>query len=961
MSKQQIFNFIRMNKAMSILGIVMFLLSLKIWFMDFPINTTQFSEVILGMAAAKNIDVKKMIYFYVLYAVPLSVLFAYLFHRSGYYDKLVTKLKRIPCKLDKDNIFLVVIIVGQIILGNRNWVSWSYLLAFVAAWSYLYRYKPMANKIQIFSLWIKAILIFSIPCMCIGQWLGGNIPFALFAVFALLGLCYNVVSKETGDIVERNLQPFMVAAIVDAFLLAFMEIILLRGYGVNTAILFIPYTIAGVYVWSTREKVKPNYREFNFYGCLVLMGFTYLPVLGSTGDIDFFEGANHGLSIEEAILGIGIPVLQNLDAHLLSNTLPGILYYHLTGDYVGAILSPYSNICTEILIISSLAYSLKRYFGSQETLLILAMFPLQKIGEYFLGFIIFIAFNYWKDKRGIWQCLGIYTLFTVMSFYRIDQGASFGAALICCPFVYCLLQKRYVALGKYLFTGVLWGGGTFLFARQLANAYDEDLFVVMQSFLTAFSSNQHWAVGALGNFLRAYWFYFLMPLILAVAIIPYIRRVIKKVERKNDWLVIFLYLAFLFNIPRGTVRHTLAEPTSAPYAIALILFGILAMNIWDKRQEVIFSLIVFAGSLILVHGEGNMAIAANIANTADIIKSVQRQEHVYFKINENDARQIAAHKEFFLSNLADDETYFDFSNQSLFFAFTERPNPIYINQCPGMINGNKGQEQALTSLRKIKPKFIVMPYRERSKDLPSEKEQRRRALLAYIRPWVEEYAQPVQVREKIIKKMDVYDEKWSHVHGNYYAASVVLDDLLECDRYYLLMDYITENYRPYCSVGNFAVWCLKDEYVERYEHDKAQGISREYLDYTYEPQQNHIHTLGHIPALWGKCGISNINSIQLNANESGEFELSDQAILNKRGFIALEIESPVDEVLEICLQGKNVHDVKYQFAVQKGLHHYRLQVSSDVLWYSGKLSQLKLITGDVEIKNAYFEEITGTL
>lgn len=99
----------------------------------------------------------------------------------------------------------------------------------------------------------------------------------------------------------------------------------------------------------------------------------------------------------------------------------------------------------------------------------------------------------------------------------------------------------------------------------------------------------------------------------------------------------------------------------------------------------------------------------------------------------------------------------------------------------------------------------------------------------------------------------------------------------------------------------------------------------------------------------------------MNANESGEFELSDQAILNKRGFIALEIESPVDEVLEICLQGKNVHDVKYQFAVQKGLHHYRLQVSSDVLWYSGKLSQLKLITGDVEIKNAYFEEITGTL
>ena len=960
MSKQQIFNFIRMNKAMSILGIVMFLLSLKIWFMDFPINTTQFSEVILGMAAAKNIDVKKMIYFYVLYAVPLSVLFAYLFHRSGYYDKLVTKLKKIPCKWDKDNIFLLIIVVGQIILGNRNWVSWSYLLAFVAAWFYLYRYKPMANKIQIFSLWVKTILIFSIPCMCIGQWLGGNVPYVLFIVFALLGLCYNVVSQETGDIVEQNLQPFMVAAIVDAFLLALMEIALLRGNGVNTTILFIPYMIAGIYVWSIRDKVKPNYREFNFYGCLVLMVFTYLPILGSTGDIDFFEGANHGLSIEEAILGMGIPVLQNLDAHLLSNTLPGILYYHLTGDYVGALLSPYSSICTEILVISSLAYLLRRYFGSQETLLLLTLFPLQKIGGYFLGFIIFIAFACWKEKQGIWQCLGIYTVFTVMSFYRIDQGASFGAALICCPLVYCLLQKRYVALGKYLFTGVLWGGVTFLFARQLANAYDEDLLVVMQSFLTAFSSNQHWAVGMLGNFLRAYWFYFLIPLILAVAILPYIRRVAKKVERKNDWLVIFLYLAFLFNIPRATVRHTLAEPTSAPYAIALILLGILAMNVWDKRQEVLFSVVVFAGSLILVHGGGNMAIAANVANTAEIVKSVQQQEHVYFKINENDARQIAVHKEFFANNLADNETYFDFSNQSLFFAFTERPNPIYINQCPGMVNGNKGQEQALASLRKIKPKFVVMPYRERSV-VPSAKHQKRREVLAYIRPWVEEYAQPIQLREKIMKKMDDYDEKWSHVHENSYAASVVLDDLLEFDRYYLLMDYVTENYRPYCSIGNFAVWCLKDEYAERCENDKVQGVSREYLDYTYEPQQNHIHKLGHIPAIWGKCNIRNIASIQLNNSERGQFGLSDKGILNKHGFLALEIESPSNEVVEIYLQGKNVHDVKYQFAVQKGVHLYRLQASSDILWYSGQLSQLKLITGDVEIKNAYFEEITGAL
>lgn len=961
MSKNRVLDFIRMNTAMSLLGIVMFMLSLKIWFMDFPITTTQFSEVILGMAAAKNIDVRKLIAFYALYAVPLSLLFAYLFHRDGYYERLVNRLKKWPCKWDKDNILGAVIILGQLLLGNRNWVSWTYILALLIAWFYLRHYNPAADKIKVLSLWVKIILIFSIPCIFIGQWLGGVIPFIVFAVLSILHLCRVVTDEKCIDDMECVLQPLMLAAIVAAVMLAVMEVVLLRGNGVNAIILLLPYVLAGGYAWATKANTHFIHRDFNFYGCLALMVFTFLPVLGSTGDIDFFEGANHGLSIEEAILGMGIPILHNLDAHLLANTLPGILYYHLTGDYVGAIFSPYANICTEILVIASLAYLLRRFFGSNETLLLLALFPVYKIGGYFLGFIIFATFVYWKEKQGIWQNLVLFIVFTLMSFYRIDQGASFGAALICCPLIYCLLQKKYIALGKYLITGLMWGGVIILLAGGVANAYGEDLFTVIQSFLTAFSSNQHWAVGMLGNFLRAYWFYFLVPIIFAVAIIPYIQRVAGNIERKNDCLVIFLYLAFLFNIPRATVRHTLAEPTAAPYAVVLVLLALLAMNIWEKRQELIFVVVLFAGSVILVHGGGNMVIAANVANTAEVIESVQRQEHAYYRINENDARQIEAYKAFFAANLAEDETYFDFSNQSLFFAFTERPNPIYINQCPGMINGNKGQKQALASLRKTKPKFVVMPYRDRS-DEPSAKHARRREVLAYARPMVEKYVQPVQLREKMLKKMDAYDEKWSHVKSMGYSASVILDDLLEFDRYYLLTDYVTENYRPYCSVGNFAVWCLKDEYAARCEQDKNQKIDREYLDYTYEPLTHHIHPLGHIPYIWGNCEIKNIDSELLIVSQyNGQFALDDKSILGRRGFITLEIEAPSSDVVEVCLQGDNVHDVKYQFAVRQGTHRYRLQVSSDILWYSGRLSQLRLIDGDAQIKHAYFEKITGEL
>ena len=51
MRENRILNYVRMNKPLSLLSLVMFLLSLKIWFMDFPIETTDFSEIVLPAGA----------------------------------------------------------------------------------------------------------------------------------------------------------------------------------------------------------------------------------------------------------------------------------------------------------------------------------------------------------------------------------------------------------------------------------------------------------------------------------------------------------------------------------------------------------------------------------------------------------------------------------------------------------------------------------------------------------------------------------------------------------------------------------------------------------------------------------------------------------------------------------------------------------------------------------------------
>ena len=65
-----------------IFGIIIFA-NQKIYLMDFPI--TNFDNLTLGMATARNIDISKAILWYMIYAVPLCFLFAFFFNKSFLY------------------------------------------------------------------------------------------------------------------------------------------------------------------------------------------------------------------------------------------------------------------------------------------------------------------------------------------------------------------------------------------------------------------------------------------------------------------------------------------------------------------------------------------------------------------------------------------------------------------------------------------------------------------------------------------------------------------------------------------------------------------------------------------------------------------------------------------------------------------------------------------------------------
>ena len=391
-----------------------------------------------------------------------------------------------------------------------------------------------------------------------------------------------------------------------------------------------------------------------------------------------------------------------------------------------------------------------------------------------------------------------------------------------------------------------------------------------------------------------------------------------------------------------------------------MLISLILLTAWKYHRAFVFTAIFLLCSVVVAHDHSNGILVTNIVNSSKLIQTVHAQEHILYKINAMDAKQIAEHNKFFEEKLYAGETYFDYSNQSLFFAFTKKNNPIYINQCPGMINGNKGQLQSLAYLREMKPRFVVMPYKDRTNE-PDAKKVKLRKIIGVMKPWAEEYVYPKKLQEVILEKLNDYDERWSKAKSISYGCSPQLDGLLNLDRYYHITEYVTDNYRPYCTMGNFAVWCLKSEYDALCEEDKLNNIQREYIDYTYEQQDNHRHELGYIPYLWGKCAIKGDDVDFVRKTETGKYLIADNmAVMGDSGFIVLRIESSCDGEAEVIMQGKGIENISYRFVIKKGTHLYRLRVSNDLLWFSHRIEELIVNGEDVKVLNVCFEKILAS-
>ena len=863
-------NLTKRNIFLFLIFAAMFFVARKIWRMDFPI--ADFDNLILGMATARNIDISKAILWYTLYAVPLCLLFAWQFNVSSLCDKAKNFLSKIKINQSEDNTFLILIFFSFWILGLQNFVIANFACAVSFGLILFFAYEKDTALVA----WISIIYIFSLPIFYIAQYFS-----TLDESLTRLMICAAVFVSYIKNFQSffSRLYPFLFAGIADYILLNALEISLVRGLTISDQILIAPYVLAIIAFIFFKQSENKNYEKKIIRGTLILVIFSFTPTLGNGSYLDFFEGSNHGLSIAEFANFHALPLIENLDAHMLSFTLGGIIYYILSGDYIGALISPYGMLILMFFGVPSFFFLLKNFLPEKHAFIILTVFPFG--GSTFMifpGFIVLAAFQFWKKNPTFLRSMAVIATISFLCLYRIDLGASFGFALFVCPLLFCIFSRRKEIFTQYILATVIYSATFFVIVFYCLD------FQFAKEFLTAFSSNQHWAYGLLGEFWRVLPIYFIVPILISILILPVIKKLFQRCNEELDWIILFLYVTFVFGIVRMIVRHTAIELVTTSFIVEFFLLALLLINLFKRYVAAIFVGICFI-SIAVCTQLNQIPIFLQVCSMFNSVNSVHTQQRQYFpNLTEEDKNQIEIMKNFCNENLQSDETYFDFTDQSLFFAFTGKKNPVYINQFPAMINGTKGQLQALEKLRSSKVKFVVMPYLQRA-----------------------------------------------NVQYFFYTS---LDGILNFDRYYLLTEYIAKNYQPYQPLGNFFVWQEKNS-------EPPQN-----LNYNYEPPENHFHNLNNIPYLWGK------SSRQFKDTEIEPNNLKN--ISGKTGFLALEISSDANFETQIIIHGEGINDIIYMFKVKQGTHVYKFRVSSDILWYSGKIKNLD--TGTLQVNRITFQE-----
>lgn len=648
--------------------------------------------------------------------------------------------------------------------------------------------------------------------------------------------------------------------------------------------------------------------------------------LSSVYYADMFESANLSIPVSNFLNFGKIPVVTCYPGHMMTGVWQAFLYAILNGDKTGAVFSPYSWYL-EFPVLTVLFFCFVRIILDKDTaffMVLLFPFAYGPVWTYFgMGMLLALAAVFYVQKKTVNRAFLLWISFVWCALYRLDIGFAFFAATAASLAVWALRGRNSAFVRQLSATLAVTAFFCLIAWCILCLVSGVNPILRLLEFLKLSASNQNWAYNHIGNkdqnlFATGY---MLVPFSVA-ALLSYCvfsKKLVNHITQSNWVLLLIFGFSFFFNMPRGLVRHSLAENQLSIVLWTAPVFISAALSVLLMKKKLFIPLLAFLTVLSIQFLDGRAfqfnpvadGILPQIRQNLDSDRS-KKTERVIF--NTETKNWCETYKLAMDSLLEDDETYLDFMNRTFAYSVIGRECPVYVTQSPLQLSGEFTQE------------MFIKEISDRIEKIP-------------------------------VALLPLNDSR----------AGASLDSILNSYRYYKVSEFIFTHYRPLCMFGDFAVWALDGRYDElKSRLTAADKNAMVPIDWNYS-RDFHSYSLSYIPLLWAEKDKKNAmgNKVLVQLEPGDSVHRLDISGIEKAGgnYLQLKINNPGQTgTVAVRLGTSGIGDfsefITFSFTAETGEHDYLVRVSTDYLWYfaginavrvdSGGLSvsELKLLEGD---------------
>lgn len=804
--------------------------------------------------------------------------------------------------------------------------------------------------ILIVALPLTAASLFLFP-----QGLGrGMMTFVAGYVLGVLLLCVimevtlrsRILDQEKSERLRLAAQPMMYALAAVSIFLEAANILNQREVFIRDRAAFSGWILAVALLFSVARYVfqglmksrSKDWKGMAYPGLILSISLlSAQPMLQTRIFTDLFESANHGLIVSEFFRYGKIPLVETFDAHMMSNSIGGILFGALNRDVFSGMFLNYGEYLFRPILMLLFYKLLKSFFSRDFAFFMVLLIPLAPPIIYadFAYLAIFAVIQALrKDSFGGY--LLYWSSLVLICVYRLDSGFAFSVATVAAFLATALVKKEKFRLSRYLSSFLLviavFFSGYFL--ASMVKGFDG--VGRLREILSIISSNVNWAYNAIGESqVQAYLFsYVAIPfIVIALLFALTFFAWTKKVQIPSDRLLILFTLGFAYvaNISRALVRHSVQERQLQTVLYTAVVFIALsaATFVSRYRKEVflllLVGMVVFTAKqkpLVYINRDSILTTSLTRLMSGELVRENpdSRVQRAVLSQEMKDKYQLDGTVRMIRALMDGEETYLDFTNQSLLYALSDKEKPVYVNQSPGLLSGEYSQERFIEQVeeRKEDVVFALMPVMEAG-----------------------------------------------HTH--------MLDGIANSYRYYKVSEYLSQNFRPLYSYGNLALWVRMDRYEEvrtrLNDPVRMSDVEGAPVDYSYSDLEKlHTYDLKQVPFIWGTYDEEESHKnpvLHENFEDRGGYYDIDLGGIPKEKGNYLLLEADTDTAGNAAISFGKMEDgvfrplSRFTFEMRTGKgNRYMLRVSSDFHWYSGEVDAF-ILEADTPMENTRITLLEG--